>query len=152
MGKIVRDPIIASGNWQARSIAAQAFWESQVSKAAWKSYASSTQAETNYAAALNKAIANKSRAKAIMATSDANWQAGVTANASRFTQGISASKGRYNESIAKIITDIKASIASMPARGPRGSTTNITTRGTAIQTALAANRGKYKSYLPKAGA
>lgn len=149
MAKSIRTASQAVDNWNTRAGAAQTFWQSQANSAAWKTYAGSAQAESNYATGVQQAVAKKSRAAGVNASSDETWKAGINANVGRYGQGITASKSKFSAAITPILTDISNAVKAMPPRGPRGSDVNISQRGTAIQKALTAKRGTYKSHAAK---
>lgn len=150
MAKAQRTAAQATSNWNTRTGAAQPFWQSQSMAASWKSYAGSTQAETNYATGVQAAVTKKSRQNGVNASSDATWQAGITANAGRYSQGVTASQPKYADAITKVLGAISTASKNLPPRGARGSSVNIQQRGTAIQTALAAQKGTFKSHVAKA--
>lgn len=141
----IRSPTIATQNWVARAGAASAFYGSQVAASAWKAAASSAQAEANYAAGVTAAITAKRRQNQILASTDADWQAGVAVvGIARFQQGVASAQPRFSAAMGKLIPAMQSIIASLPPSGPRGSTANIT-RATNFMTALAGQRGKFKA-------
>ena len=145
MAKQSRSPTDAANNYVSNTANAQSFYESRASSADWKSGAGSPQAENNYKTAMQQVIAQGSRNAAIQSTPNEVYQSGVRAGAGRYSSGTAAAKAKVEAVMNKLIPDINSAKASLPARGPRGSTQNIMARGTGIQTALAKNRGKYKA-------
>lgn len=141
----MRTPQQAVDNYVKNTQNAQDLWQQRADAADWNSGASSQQSEANFAAAMQKAIASKSRQTATAATPNSVYKAGIDANPSRYGSGTAAAKAKVTAALGAIMTDIGTARAALPARGPRGSTQNIMQRGTAIQTALAKNRGKYKA-------
>jgi hypothetical protein len=150
MAKAMRTTAQATSNWNTRTGAAQPFWQSQAQAASWKSYAGSAQAEQNYATGVQAAVTKKSRQTGVNASSDDTWKAGINANAGRYSQGVTASQPKFADAIGKVLGAISTASKNLPARGPRGSSVNIQQRGTAIQTALAAQKGTFKSHVAKA--
>jgi hypothetical protein len=145
MAKAIRSPQTAVANWTQRAGAASDFYASQVQASTWKAFAAADNAEKNYATGVQGAIAAKNRQKAINASSDAVWQAGVVAvGRSRFGAGVSASAPKMAAAMGKLIPDIDAARKALPPRGVRGSADNIN-RMTAFVQTLAKNRGKYRA-------
>lgn len=145
MAKTMRTPQQAVDNYIKNTAGAQDLWQSRADAADWNSGASSPQSEVNFSQAMQKAIANKTRQTATAATPNSVYKAGIDANPSRYATGTAAAKAKVTAAFGAIMTDIGTARAALPPRGPRGSTDNIMRRGTAIQSALAKNRGKYKA-------
>jgi hypothetical protein len=145
MAKTIRSPQTAVQNWTQRAGAAAGFYNAQVQAAAWKQFAAAPQAEANYAAGVQKAVANKSRQAGVNASSDEAWKAGVAAiGQARFSQGVTASSPRMAAAMGKLIPAIDALRKSLPARGIAGSQDNIN-RMTQFVQGLAKQKGTFKA-------
>jgi hypothetical protein len=145
MAKTIRSPDIATQNWVNRAGSASGFYASQVQASTWKAAAASASAEANYATAVQAAIAAKSRAAGVNASSDDAWKAGATGvGQARYGAGVQASASRMAAAMGKLIPAIQAAKQGLPDRGVRGSATNFT-RSTQFGQALAKQRGSFKA-------
>ncbi len=145
MAKAIRNPETATKNWQNRTAAAADFYVSQVQNAAWKVYAASPTAETNFATAMQQAITNKSRLNGVNATSDEVWKNDVAVVGSqRFPTGVSAAAPKMAAVMNQLIPAIDAIRKGLPPRGIAGSQANIT-RVTNFINAMHQNKGKFKA-------
>jgi len=145
MAKAIRSPQTAVSNWQQRASAAAGFYNSQVQASAWKQYAASGQAETNYEAGVTQAVQKKSFQAGVSAASDEAWKAGVSAvGQTRFSQGVAASVPKMTAVMGKLIPAIDAARKNLPARGIAGSQANIQRMTQFIQT-LHAAKGQFKA-------
>jgi len=143
MAKTIRSPTDASNNWATRGASAQQFWQQRASTSDWQGGAGSTAAENNFKTAMNTVIAQGLRQKGVQQSSNQVYSAGVTANASRFSQGINAAKPKMDAFMAKFIPQVDALRKALPARGVRGSPDNIN-RATQMMQKLSALRGQFK--------
>lgn len=92
-------------------------FEMGVKDANWKTAAESAQAEANYAAGTQKAIANKSRQKAISKVSNEEWKnKTITLGKARIGEGIRANLQKYKDKFAPVLTAMNAAAASAPPR------------------------------------
>jgi protein-disulfide isomerase len=138
----MKSPSTAGDNYVSATAAKQQEWLDNAKIATWQAKAGSAAAEANFNAAMQQVLQQKARQTGIAATPDSVYQSGIVASGSRYSQGAAAAKAKVVAALTKIMSDMSA--VPLPARGPRGSSVNIMQRGTAIQTALAKNRGKYK--------
>lgn len=143
MAKTIRSPADASKNWKERGSASQQFWQQRASQADWQGGAGSQQAENNFKTSMQAVIANGSRQKGVQSSSNQVYASGVNANAGRFSAGISASQPKMDAFFGKFLPAVDGLRKSLPARGVRGSTDNIT-RATQMMTGLSKMRGQFK--------
>jgi hypothetical protein len=122
MGKPIPDASSIAAKWKRRASAAAQDLVDGAKSATWK--AEAIAGETNYATAIAKAVANKSRSKGIEKVSDETWRKGIETNAGRYTQGVNDSEAEMAAGMQNVVTDIKAGMATLPARGPKGSPGN----------------------------
>ena len=123
MGKPLPTPDEVAAKWSSRGSAAGGEWVSQAAKSTWKTEAIA--GEDNFGKQMQKVISEKRRMKGIEKASDADWQEGIKQNESRFTTGITNSKGKMAEGMSNVLNDIKSAEAKLPKRGPKGSPENF---------------------------
>ena len=145
MPKSIRTPEIAVENWKSRAGAAAEFWIKQVEAAAWKTYAASPTAETNFANAMREVIDKKKRLEGVNATSDEVWKSGVRAvGATGFSTAVNRAAPKMHAVMSKLIPAIDNIRKGLGPRGVRGSPENIK-RATDFMTGLSKLRGQFKA-------
>jgi len=88
-----------------------------VESADWQTNAASEQAEQNFAAGVQQAIANKSRQKGIQGVSNQQWrEAARVKGANSIGQGIQMGLQRYEQNFAPVLGAMQAAAKALPPR------------------------------------
>ena len=107
----------ARANFEASIAYIPARYESGVRKADWATPAGSDAAERNFADAMSKAVANKSRQKGIKEVSNTEWQeAAATKGAPIIGERIRGSLDKWEREWGPIYDRVQAKVAVLPAR------------------------------------
>lgn len=92
-------------------------YEAGVDKATWADKASSSQAEENYATAVQKAISNKTRAKMCREAGDAAWKTGAKEKGGPIIgTRLTAAMPKYEEKFGPIYAGVTADVDRMPPK------------------------------------
>lgn len=107
----------ARANFEASISYIPARYEAGIRKADWQGPASSEQAETNYAAGVSKAVADKSRQKGIQNVSNTDWQnAAVQKGAPIIGERIRLGLDKYVANFGPVYDRVIAKVNALPAR------------------------------------
>ena len=94
--------------------------------------------EKNYEAGVNAAIGRKAFGKGVGEAGDAKWQQrSQELGSARFSSGVQASEGAYNEGFAPYLQTLQS--ITLPPRGSKGSPENLN-RVAAVANALRAKK------------
>jgi len=107
----------ARANFEAAVGYIPARYEAGISKADWLGPARSDQAEKNYADAVSKAVANKSRQKGVSAVSNEEWkEAARTKGAPIIGERIRAALGDWLASWGPMYDQVVSKVATLPPK------------------------------------
>lgn len=94
-------------------------YESAVKKADWAGPAGSDQAEENYSAGVSKAVAGKTRQKAIRLVSNSDWQTrAATLGGPIIGERVRAGLTKYEANMGPILEAMNAASDAAPVKGP----------------------------------
>ena len=125
---VVKTKEEARANFEASLGYIPARYKSGIAKADWKTPASSEQAELNYAEATGKAIANKTRQKAIAGVSNEEWKnAAITKGAGIIAERIRMKLDKWSNKFGPIYDSVVSKVGTLPPR-TADFRTNITNR------------------------
>jgi len=114
---VVKTKEEARANFEAAIPYIPARYESGVRKADWYTPASSDQAEENYATAVQKAITEKSRQKAIKAMSNADWQnAAISKGAPIIGARIREALGKWLDNWGPMYDQVVEQVGRLPPK------------------------------------
>jgi len=109
----------ARANFEAAIAYIPARYSAGVSKADWLTAAKSDQAEKNYAAGVQQAIANKTRQKAISALTNDDWKnAALNKGAPVIGERIRAALGTWAANWGPMYDQVASKVATLPAKTP----------------------------------
>lgn len=91
--------------------------------ATWK--AEAVAGEDNFKKAMQDVISKERRKKGIEKVSDEEWRGGIEKNKDRYGQGVKNSESKMESGMEPVLNDIKAELANLPKRGPKGSAANF---------------------------
>lgn len=107
----------ARANFEAAAGYIPARYEAGIAKADWLSPARSDQAEKNYADAVSKAVANKSRQKGVSKVSNEAWkEAARTKGAPIIGERIRAALGDWIANWGPMYDQVVSKVASLPPK------------------------------------
>lgn len=89
---------------------------SGVKGADWIGKAGSDSAEANFKASMTQVLANQSRKKGVMASSNQTWEQQTANAADRAATRMSEEKAKYAQRFAPILTAMNTAADSVPAR------------------------------------
>lgn len=144
MGKVLPTPDKVAERWANNLSNAVDYIIEQASRAQWKVYAASDQAESNYKDAMQRVITEGRRKKGVEASNDETWRAGLQAARNIIPTAVRASSDKMQAVMSKLLPDIDNIRKTLPPRGPRGSDRNIMDRAVKLMRELNKNQGKYK--------
>ena len=107
----------ARANFEAAIAYIPSRYEAGVRKADWATPAGSDQAEKNYADAVSKAVAKKSRQTAVKAVSNADWQAAAaTKGAPIIGDRIRGALNKWSAEWGPVYDRVASKTATLPAK------------------------------------
>lgn len=107
----------AKANFEAAIAYIPARYEAGVNKADWLGPARSDQAEKNYADAMSKAVANKSRQKGVSKVSNEEWRsAAVTKGAPIIGERIRGALDKWDAEWGPMYESVKSKVAALPPK------------------------------------
>ncbi len=109
--------------WAKRASAATEDLVSGVKASTWK--AEAVAGEDNYKTAMNNVVNKQLRKKGIEKVTDQKWQTGVETNKDRYGTGVTNSQTEMAQGMTPVLNDIKAVMATLPKKGPKGSAVNF---------------------------
>ena len=114
---VVKTKEEARANFEASIAYIPDRYASGIRKADWATEAGSDQAEKNYAANVQKAIANKSRQKAVKKVSNQDWQeAAINKGAPIIGERIRASLNKWEANWGPMYDQVVSKVSSLPAK------------------------------------
>lgn len=96
---------------------------SGVKASTWK--AEAINGEDNFKTAMNNVLSKGLRKKGIEKSSDTEWQNGVETNKDRYATGVKNAETEMAQGMTPVLNDIKAAMATLPKKGPKGSAVNF---------------------------
>ena len=114
---VQKDISIAKANLDASTSFIPERYAQGVQGADWKTNAGSDQAEKNYAAGVNQAVAEKSRMKGISKVSNEEWKNhSMNEGKQRIASGIKANLDKYEKNFGPVLNAVNAVAKSLPPR------------------------------------
>lgn len=114
---VVKTKEEARANFEASISYIPARYEAGIRKADWAGPAASEQAETNYAAGVGKAIADKSRQRGVAKVSNTDWQnAAITKGAPIIGERIRMGLDKYVANFGPIYDRVVAKVGALPPK------------------------------------
>jgi len=114
---VIKSKEEAKANFEASISYIPSRYESGVRKADWAGPAGSEAAEKNYAAAVSKAVADKSRQKGVRKVSNSDWQtAAVTKGAPIIGDRIRGALDKWAATWGPMYDKVGSKVAALPAR------------------------------------
>jgi len=108
----------ARANFEAAISYIPARYEAGVAKADWLGPAKSDAAEKNFADAISKAVANKSRQKGVAAITNEEWKdAAKTKGAPIIGERIRGALGDWEAEFGPMYAQVQSKVAALPPRG-----------------------------------
>jgi hypothetical protein len=122
MGKPIPDASSVAKKWADRAGTSGAELVAKAKQSTWKTEAAA--GEANYKRAMSDVISKELRKKGIEKSSDTAWQNGIEQNMDRYETGVKNSEGKMQAGMTTVLNDIKAGMAALPPKGPKGSSEN----------------------------
>jgi hypothetical protein len=114
---VLKSKAEARANFEAAIAYIPSRYEAGVRKADWQTPAASDQAEKNFADAMSKAIASKSRQAGVKSVSNAEWQtAAVTKGAPIIGERIRAALADWEKNWGPIYDQVASVVQTLPAK------------------------------------
>lgn len=119
MSIVVKDPNAASNKWSARASAAAGEYANGVASSQKDQAGDAAAAAPLWAAAVQKAAADGTFGKRVLAAGTAKWKAGVASKgAARYPQGVGNAKGSYAAGVAPYFAALQG--VNLPPRNVKG--------------------------------
>lgn len=116
---------VAAKKWAQRAGAASGDYASGVKDAGDKWATKTAAADKTYASGVNAAISNGSFAKGVQRAGAGRYVSqATTLGSQRYSGGVAAAQGTYQQKIQPVLDTISSLAATAPQRGPKGDPAN----------------------------